>query len=255
MICALLAHDRLLIFALLGCLVCSRLLQLLPLSSQGQGYQALPVRLPAVCARSYLVARRVRNIVETAAQRDMKVRFRAALLRSLLTLLVRFSYYTQDASVYDSYVLPKLYLKLQYCVRFVSLFAVAFRYQLALISRDACNSCAIHARVVRARGRLARCNREPPVRLKEGAWRTIWILQRSMLRTTLSFPGERKPDTGKPMKDVKPSQRRVVKREQVPEEEREKRGQSAFFLRQLLTFFRSCSVSLQCAGKDRDRDA
>ena len=47
----------------------------------------------------------------------------------------------REASAYEIYTVPKMYLKMQYCV-----------------------ACAVHRRIVRGRAKAARKNRDPPVR-------------------------------------------------------------------------------------------
>eukprot|EP00823_Brevimastigomonas_motovehiculus_P006369 TRINITY_DN5272_c0_g1_i1.p1 TRINITY_DN5272_c0_g1~~TRINITY_DN5272_c0_g1_i1.p1 ORF type:complete len:158 (-),score=25.73 TRINITY_DN5272_c0_g1_i1:238-657(-) len=80
-----------------------------------------------------------------------------------------------DASVYEEYAIPKLYTKQGYCI-----------------------SCAIHAKIVRARPLDTRSGRVPPVRVK---------------------PGQKKPNIGKPLRDVKRSARRIPK--PAPQESQE----------------------------------
>eukprot|EP00514_Thraustochytrium_sp_LLF1b_P006059 CAMPEP_0184528534 /NCGR_PEP_ID=MMETSP0198_2-20121128/11843_1 /TAXON_ID=1112570 /ORGANISM="Thraustochytrium sp., Strain LLF1b" /LENGTH=107 /DNA_ID=CAMNT_0026920387 /DNA_START=46 /DNA_END=369 /DNA_ORIENTATION=+ len=65
----------------------------------------------------------VRNIVDSSSMRDIR-----------------------EASFYANYVVPKMYLKMQYCV-----------------------GCAVHRRVVRGRAKEARKIRAPPARRSFGA--------------------------------------------------------------------------------------
>lgn len=104
------------------------MLKLQPVCPKGQGHQAVsehtaPSR-EAHCSMliAATISRRftVRNMVESAAIRDIS-----------------------EASVYQEYVLPKLYIKVVYCV-----------------------SCAIHSHVVRVRSREGRRNRAPPPRVR-----------------------------------------------------------------------------------------
>ena len=91
-------------------------------------------------------------MIETAAQRDMK-----------------------ENSVYDVYQIPKLYLKMEYCI-----------------------SCAIHSHVVRCRNAQNRRLRDPPARTRRG---------------------DKKPNTGKPMRGLKRSARRPLRPD--PEQQRQ----------------------------------
>ena len=73
-------------------------------------------------------------MVETAAVRDLT---EASVYQGMLTISV------VCLKTWVEYAIPKLYIKLQYCV-----------------------SCAIHAHVVRVRSREGRRNRAPPPRFR-----------------------------------------------------------------------------------------
>jgi small subunit ribosomal protein S26e len=75
------------------------------------------------CPKDKAVKRfRVQNVIEKAAEQDLK-----------------------DASVYNNFIIPKLYMKIEYCI-----------------------ACAIHSHTVRSRPRAARRIRTAPARLRMG---------------------------------------------------------------------------------------
>lgn len=98
----------------------------------------------------------MRNIVEQAAVRDVQeacafdckffivgVNFSPILLLVLRMFVIK-DRCSNASSLFDiAYTLPKLYVKMMYCV-----------------------SCAIHSKVVRVRSRTDRRNREPPQRFR-----------------------------------------------------------------------------------------
>ena len=98
----------------------------------------------------------VRNIVETAALRDImdssvidgSYQAQFDCLCSFMSLLTRVHVLMTlllipAPNAFSGYALPKLYIKLQYCV-----------------------SCAIHSHIVRVRSSEGRRNREPPQRYR-----------------------------------------------------------------------------------------
>lgn len=87
----------------------------------------------------------VRNIVEQAAVRDVQEACAFERKCIIFYFLYTYNYNENNDSdlcfFFSEYTLPKLYVKMQYCV-----------------------SCAIHSKVVRVRSRVDRRNREPPKR-------------------------------------------------------------------------------------------